>query len=150
MQAFIGIDVGQKGGISFLKGENYEAYRMPKTLGETVCLFMMMRSMADGPVLVGIEKVHSMPGQGVVGVFNFGKGYGALLGILECIGWDYEEVTPRTWQKNVLGPETGNTKERSLTWARENYPEVDLRYKVDDGKSDSLALATYMRNKYDN
>ena len=51
---------------------------------------------------VFIEKVHSMPGQGVASMFNFGKGYGIWIGILAALKISKTLVTPQEWKKEMM------------------------------------------------
>ena len=48
-----------------------------------------------------IERVGAMPGQGVTSMFNFGKGYGIVLGVLAGLEYPINTVTPLEWQKKL-------------------------------------------------
>lgn len=52
--------------------------------------------------LAAIEKVHSMPRQGVVSTFTFAENYGRWQGYLAGLGVPYHLVTPQRWQKEIL------------------------------------------------
>lgn len=140
----LGIDPGASGGIAALRSDlsEYEAHRFPGDLWAASTLLHEMLERFS-PDLVVIEKVHSMPRQGVSSTFKFGANYGGWLGMLAYAKVSTIEVTPRKWQKLILGAGKGDTKQRSLEVARRLYPKVDLRYKVDDGKADALHLAKY-------
>ena len=51
---------------------------------------------------VFLEKVGAMPGQGVVSMFNFGKGYGIWRGILGALYRPRTFVTPQAWKKEMM------------------------------------------------
>ena len=51
-----------------------------------------------------IEKVAAMPGQGVTSMFNFGKGFGVLLGAAAGLGLQTTQVTPQTMDESIKMP----------------------------------------------
>lgn len=144
MNSFIGIDPGQKGGVAIIHPDSAEAWRYP---GDIVAAADLLRELhiKHAIKLACIESVHSMPGQGVSSTFKFGQNFGAWLGMLAALGIPHTTVTPHKWQKAVLDAGTGDTKARSLNMARRLYPDVDLRYKADDGKADALMMALYAK-----
>jgi len=89
-----------------------------------------------------------MPKQGVSSTFKFGMNFGAWQGILAALRIPYITVTPRQWQKALLDAGTGETKARSLNMARRLFPEVEMRFKADDGKADALHLARWAQREY--
>ena len=48
-----------------------------------------------------IEKVATRPGEGAVGAFSFGKGYGALIQAVASQRVAYSFLTPHKWQRTV-------------------------------------------------
>jgi crossover junction endodeoxyribonuclease RuvC len=52
-------------------------------------------------VHVYLERVQSSPQMGVTSAFQFGRGYGAVEGVIAAFGWPIEYVTPKKW-KNAL------------------------------------------------
>lgn len=71
-----------------------------------------------------IEKVHSMPKQGVSGVFSFGRSYGQLEGVITSLNIPLERVTPQAWTKEMhkkVNPKL-ETKKRSFLVASRLYP----------------------------
>lgn len=100
-----------------------------------------------GAPLVAVERVHSMPKQGVASTFTFGMGYGKVLAVLEVLGWPTVHPTPQMWQSLVLKGRTGG-KDASIAYALSRYPSVSLkptiRSKNDShGLADALCLAEY-------
>ena len=84
----LGIDPGQKGALAFLNehGLIEEIEDMP-LLGKEINAHLVARLVLGyGPVKQAvIERAHSMPKQGIVGAFNYGVGYGKLLGVLAAL-----------------------------------------------------------------
>lgn len=143
--AVVGIGPGLKGAVAVL-GEAVDVIDMPVLGGE-----IDGRSLAEylsraSPGLAVVEKVHSMPRQGVRSIFTFGKGVGVVLGVLQALNIPWVEVSPQVWQKAVLWGVPGEGKAKSLLWAQKIFPGVPLETKRGrklDGRADALALAWY-------
>lgn len=81
----IALDPGLHGAIAILKNNTITAQNLP-IAGKALDLAALTAIIQDAdPSLAVIEKVASMPGQGVTSTFKFGQGYGALLGIVESL-----------------------------------------------------------------
>ena len=93
---------------------------------------------------VVIEKVHSMPKQGVASSFRFGMGYGLWLGMVVMSRLRYTLVTPQRWKKAMLN---GMPKEKGASRVRAGqlFPEADLKLVKHHGRADALLLAEYGR-----
>ena len=142
---YIGVDVGANGGIAVLPdNENdIETY---------VYTDMKLRELAGkykDNCKVTVEKVHSMPSQGVASTFSFGRAYGYILGVLEANGINYTLVDPRLW-KGYFGVTAD--KQTSIQMCRKLFPDVNLK-RTDrcrtyhDGKAEALLIALYgLRN----
>lgn len=101
------------------------------------------------PNLVVVEKVGSMPKQGIVGAFTFGKGYGKVLGIVEYFGIPLEQPTPQRWKKVVLAG-TAKDKEAAVAYVRNRFPNLNLFRtnkcrKPHHGMADAVCLAEFGR-----
>tara|TARA_B100000614_G_scaffold262915_1_gene301176 strand:- start:6175 stop:6819 length:645 start_codon:yes stop_codon:yes gene_type:complete len=59
----------------------------------------LLRPYAGKDVVVCMEKVGAMTGQGVTSMFSFGRGVGLWEGVIAGLGFDYEEVSPSVWKK---------------------------------------------------
>ncbi len=57
--------------------------------------------------VMALEKVYSMPKQGVKGVFSFGMNFGVWQGILAALGTPYFLPGPRDWQKGLIPASDG-------------------------------------------
>lgn len=70
-----------------------------------------------------VERVASMPRQGVASSFQFGVGFGSILGVLRAMHLPIEFVTPAAW-KRALG--LSSDKKASLHKARLLFPTAEL------------------------
>ncbi len=151
----IGIDPGLKGGICIATPDIdfWSTYAMPVTGGgidlrelKLILTVPLNRPPAD---LVVIEKVHSMPKQGVSSSFKFGDGFGSLKGLCVGLGLPFILVTPQKWKKTVLaGYDWKGNKDISIVWVKQRYPDISLRpterSRVDShGLADAVCLAQY-------
>lgn len=144
----MGIDPGQNGGLAVvgLDGKALVAMRYP---GDTGLAASTVRAWNGCYVirLCVLEKVASMPRQGVASTFKFGWNAGAWEGILAALQIPYVLVTPQKWMNAVFDSRGKGVdkKARSLELARRLHPDVDLRHKADDGKAEALLMARYAR-----
>ena len=108
---FIGIDPGLSGGISVIFGKTPIVYNMPiretksgKNEYDVTQLVRILKPFSLDPntnVIVALESVHSMVGEGSSSSFNFGKGFGTLIGSTTAIyGSEPILVTPQAWKKH--------------------------------------------------
>lgn len=89
-----------------------------------------------------VERVHSMPGQGVASTFAFGRAFGACEGVLAGAGVRYTDVPPATWMRALRL--TGG-KDGARHMAMQLFPAEAARFtrKKDDGRADATLLAVY-------
>lgn len=94
--------------------------------------------------MVVLEEVATRPGEGAVGAFSFGRGYGQLEGALAILQRPLTYVRPQTWTK-ALG--VGSDKGLHIERARALYPQLaDVLLKSKDGRADALLIGHfYMR-----
>lgn len=150
MSAIVGIDPGVKGGIAIIDRNGITAEIMPIRDSSEIDI-PAITSYLIGLIkpTIYIEKVHSMPNQGVASTFTFGKGFGKLLGMCEALELPYVLVTPQKWKQSVLaGFNWKGRKAASIEYCSCRYPELDLRAtkrsrKVHDGICDALCIAEY-------
>lgn len=142
---YIGIDPGSSGGIAITDGELVQAWKLPVTERDTFDLF---RELSDPmPHVAIIEAVGPMPGQGVTGMFAFGRSYGFLRGLLVALGVPFEEVRPQQWQKVFgliqKGQKLSQTekKNRNKAKAQQLWPHL----KITHATADALLIAEYGR-----
>lgn len=97
---FVGIDPGNGGGIAIImadeKGNEVMARKFPTDVRD-VGMFLKTAT-ANTNYRVAIEKVHSMPNQGVKSTFTFGMNYGIWIGALRTLDIDFIKVQAKQWQ----------------------------------------------------
>jgi crossover junction endodeoxyribonuclease RuvC len=157
---FLGIDPGSTGAVALINGDAPPAFwdtpvvhiksgKKTKTEMDAAAAAILLsdigRDYSDS-LFVTIEKVSSMPGQGVSSMFAFGKNFGTWLGILAALKIPYQQVPPVTWKKSIM---FGMPKEKdsSRVKAMELYPVSarDLYLIKHHGRADALLLAEYGR-----
>ena len=154
---FIGIDPGLKGGIAIINGGLVIVHDTPTTLVKSgkknknmyieSSMAEILRSYSDLDVFVVIEKIHSMPKQGVAAMFSMGEGYGLWRGIVAALKMPYELVTPQAWKKEMMKG-MGKEKSASCYRAQQLFPSVELfgsKGGAKDGRGDALLIAEYGR-----
>jgi len=103
---YVGIDPGKSGGIcvyyTTYEYAQISFHKMPDTVrGIYELLHDIFSRYSDYRIKVVLEKVHSMPGQGVASTFTFGQGYGQLQGVIAALGLQCIEVIPNKWMKCI-------------------------------------------------
>lgn len=140
---WLGIDPGQKGGLVALSNFGVIEYEVMHSTEFDIWLWFEDRNHLN--VTACIEKVHSMPKQGVASSFTFGVNYGNLRMALTAAGISFEEVLPRTWQKGLGIPprkktETRNQfKNRLRGVAQQLFPQLPI-WKEPRSKGRQLAI----------
>lgn len=139
----VGIDPGLTGALAFLDfgGAIIEIEDMP-VIGKDVNAHMISRLIqAYGPVDTAvIERAQSMPHQGIAGAFNYGVGYGKLLGVLATLEVPIVTLTASQWKKRW---NLGKDKNLSRRKATERWPEWADVFKLvkNDGRAEAALMA---------
>jgi len=141
---FIGIDPGQTGAAVLYDGEKIidcADYSDPVEMSETLLEWQDMAIIH----LAILEKVASMPKQGVSSVFKFGTNFGIWQGILSALRIRHELVTPQAWQKGIITKTDGaDSKARSLCVARRLFPNsLYFKRKMDHNRADAALMAVF-------
>ena len=89
---------------------------------------------------VFIEKVHSMPKQGVSSTFKFGMAFGGALSLARRFKTEVVMVTPQLWKKTLV---LNSDKQLSLDMAREIFPQAPLHLQKHNGRAEALLIALY-------
>jgi phage tail protein X len=150
-QTLIAIDPGLHGAIAILHPDgSTTAHPMPLAGKELDLVTLAEQVETANPAWIVIEKVGSMPGQGVASTFKFGCGYGSLLGIAAALRVPVELVTPQRWKARVLHG-TAKDKASAIAFCRRAYPGVNLvppRCRTPhDGIADAVCLLEYGRRE---
>jgi crossover junction endodeoxyribonuclease RuvC len=89
-----------------------------------------------------VEQVGAMPGQGVSGVFAFGKAYGITIGVLATLGAPMSFIAPQVWKRALQVPaaKDGARARASMLIpaAAHHWPLVKH-----DGRAEAALIATY-------
>ena len=156
MNAYMGIDPGKAGGIALIttigdkESHNIFFTKMPIVGDEIdiVAIANFIRPyMRSYDITCCIEKVHSMPGQGVSSMFNFGFSAGIVNSVVAVLGISRYLITPQAWKKAVLH-DTKKDKNSAVEFCNRVYPQVSLlttsrSTKPHDGIADALCIAHY-------
>lgn len=151
---YLGIDPGLHGAIAALDGSGavIGTWPMPVVGGEVHAagLADLVRHLICTHTIAraAVEKVSSMPKQGVASTFSFGTGWGMVRGVLATLSVPVQLVAPTLWKKAVLAGLT-HDKTGALRYCASRWPHADLVLpgcrKPHDGIADALCLAEYGR-----
>ena len=150
----IGIDPGLSGAIAILeKKKVLSLFDMPvmaegkknkKQLNSAQLVDIIREnSIGDDEIVVVVEQVNAMPGQGVTSMFNFGQTFGAIKGVCAALNLPIFFVRPSKWKKYF--ELINSSKDSSRTKVIEMYPSLSsqLAKKKDVNKSDAILIARY-------
>ena len=157
----IGIDPGISGAICFFKeGQVKEIIDMP-TMAEGKKnkrqingpqiyneIFLRINKLPKKDIIVVMEQVSAMPGQGVTSMFNFGQSFGVLKGICSAMQLSMYFVRPVKWKKYFGLIKT--EKDASRTKVIEIFPYISsqLSRKKDSNKADAILISSFFYNTY--
>ena len=157
----IGIDPGISGAICFFEeGQVKEIIDMPvmadgkknkrQNNGPQIYNEILNRinKLQKKDIIVVIEQVSAMPGQGVTSMFNFGQSFGVLKGICSAMQLSMYFVRPAKWKKYFGLIKT--EKDASRTKVIEIFPYISsqLSRKKDSNKADAVLIASFFYNTY--
>ena len=144
---FLGVDPGKSGAIAVFYGDG--------TIHTSLWSESDYRDLAQiccetDKCFCIVEKVHSMPKQGVSSSFNFGANFGWIQGLMYALDIPVQLVDPRKW-KAYYGLD--NDKQKSIACCKRLFPSVNLkateRCKKDhDGIAEAILMAEYGRRIY--
>lgn len=100
-------------------------------------------SFEDQIAFAAMEKVQSMPEQGVTSMFNFGMGYGEIRGVLAALKVPTYLVRPQDWK--LAMHLVGKDKLWSRNMAMDMFPDQKHEFSrsKDDGKAEAMLIAVY-------
>lgn len=162
----IGIDPGLTGALAMIGPDGLEAVAdIPTCVKGTIAkvrnevngagLSQLLREWVNGhadEVLIVIERVSSMPGQGVATMMSLGDTVGCIRGVVQARGYPLCWTEPQTWKKalRLTAPKCENKNERQrmakeLVRARavQLYPQAELARKKDHNRAEAILIARY-------
>lgn len=147
----IGVDPGTTGAIALLDANTHELIsvhdtptcetKSGKKQVDAIALAALIRLL--NPDTAVVEAVHSMPRDGAVSAFGFGRSAGVVAGVLAALGITTTYVTPQVWKKRA--GLIGTTKAASRKLAQTLWPDHAASFKLakSDGKAEAGLIARY-------
>lgn len=155
-RVYIGIDPGASGGIAILEAGEVQWLDLKDKTEIDILKWSLDKVSEDVYVMAMLEKVHSMPGQGVASSFKFGQSYGSLRMLLAASGCVWEDVTPQKWMMGLNIPMLGSEenydqrKKRLRGIAQRLFPTIPLWDELvgcQKNVCDALLIALYCQRK---
>ena len=150
----IGIDPGLSGAIAILEdGKVQNIFDMPvmaegkknkRQLNSAQLVNIIKENTKiNEEILVVVEQVNAMPGQGATSMFNFGQTFGAIKGVCAALKLPIFFVRPSKWKKHF--ELINSSKDASRTKVIEMFPILSnqLSKKKDVNKSDAILIAKF-------
>lgn len=150
VRVVLGIDPGLTGGIAFLfpAWGRVAAEDVPLAGGEVDVDTLAARLRQMAPTVAVIERVHSMPKQGVSSTFKFGMAYGALRAVVAAMQIPTHLVTPQAWKRHFrLGADKEESRELALRLWPGERSDGAFRRKKDHGRAEAALIARYGAEK---
>lgn len=135
---YIGIDPGKTGAMAVLDDKGN--YINVLDFGQEGLMSTLI-NYAPAVKFAYLEKVHSMPGQGVVSTFSFGENFGWWQGVLGSLGIPYTTIRPQDWMKKYSLQKSSPSDKPGLSVARELFPGAPLSLKKHHNRADALLIA---------
>ena len=157
----IGIDPGISGAICFFEDgqvkeiidmpvmaegkKNKRQINGPQTYNE---ILKRINKFQKKDIIVVIEQVSAMPGQGVTSMFNFGQSFGVLKGICSAMQLSMFFIRPAKWKKYFGLIKTEKAASRTKVIEIFPYISSELSRKKDSNKADAVLIASFFYNTY--
>ena len=152
---FAGIDPGKHGAIAWMDGDrrNIQIQDCPldgEDFDRGAVLYLLQHELQSNTV-VTMEKVHSMPHDGRVSAFAFGRAYEMWIMGLAAVGLRPQLVCPQTWKRTMLAGVANNPamEGKILIQRFQDRNIASLLYGprggLRDGRVDAMWLAEYGR-----
>ena len=129
MRSIIGIDPGLKGGAAqidihgnLLRGF---CWNDKKRIEVQPFLHEFTKMLHGEVVMVVVENVHAMPGEGRSSGYVFGRATGTLEGIAQAYQLPLSWLTPNQWKSRLR---IGKDKDESRVWAQRRWPTMHDQY----------------------
>jgi len=158
---YVGIDGGLQGGIVSLN-DNAEVIRtfvMPIIKGDKTefdiieinrIFDTIIRDNKDTKegIIIGLEKAHDRPVQGIRAAFTTGFCLGMFEGILTSRDLGYQIINPSVWMKEVFKGINSDDKKVSVMYCQRRWPTTNWRATerskiIHNGLTDATCIAYY-------
>lgn len=145
MRCICAIDPGISGALAFYFPdcpERVAAEDMPVAAGDVDAVTLARRIATMAPDVVFLERVGSMPGQGVASTFKFGRSFGTAIGVIGALKLPLHLITPSKWKGHF---HLDSDKEKSRALAIRLFPAVADQFarKKDHGRAEAALLCRY-------
>ena len=151
--SFVGIDPGNGGGIAVLTdnmGSDTAEVITRKFPEDIRDVGVFLKAATNNTTYrVAIEKVHSMPKQGVKSTFTFGMNYGIWIGSLRTLDIDFIKVQAKQWQAHYEIPSNIKYYDRKKE-LKKIAIELFPNQRVTMYTADALLIANYCRKTHYN
>jgi crossover junction endodeoxyribonuclease RuvC len=147
----IGVDPGLSGAIGVLNnGDYHSVYDMPtvskgggsvKSEVDPAGLAAIIEYYKGDDLVMVVERVNAMPGQGSSSTFSLGDSFGCARAVAATLGLAMFYVSPVTWKKHFKLP---SDKEASRALAVRLYPAAPLNLKKYGDRAEALLLARWL------
>src|SRR5678815_5894036 len=141
---FLSIDPGAVSGAYalFFAGKPVKVGDLPVADGQLDGAELGRMVAGMEPEAVVVERVASMPKQGVASTFKFGMAVGIIHGVVLANEVPLHLVTPGTWKRHFRL--TGTDKDAARALAIRLWPGMQgLARKKDQGRADALLMGLY-------
>jgi crossover junction endodeoxyribonuclease RuvC len=142
---FLGIDPGVSGALAFYFPEasgRIVAQDLPLAGGEISAPLLADIIRGFAPSMAVIERVSAMPGQGVVSMFNFGRAYADVRGVVGALSIPVHFATPQKWKKHFR---LSSDKEEARALALRLFPACADHFKLKKhhGRAEAALIAKF-------
>lgn len=151
----LGVDPGKTGGLIIISAESGRILNQMPNIESPLDVYHFIKPYC-GVLFAYVEKAQAMPKNGAVSMFNYGQGFGEILGVLTALEVPFELVPPATWTRSMLAgvPTSYQGKKRAALAVQRLYPSTCNQLyashrsrKLHEGLVDALLLAEYGRRR---
>jgi len=149
----IGVDPGLSGAIGVLKNGIYLAVLDMPTVAKgsgsvknevnpaELMTLLKQHVLNNENVSVVLERVNSMPGQGVSSTFSLGDSFGCARSIIAACRYELTYTSPAHWKKFF---NLGSDKDASRALAIRLFPTAPLGLKKHSDRAEALLMARWL------
>ncbi len=152
MRYFAGIDPGATGAIAILSDDATRFFFQDFTEDLSMLHAFIYSAHNECRIeLAVLEKVHSMPKQGVASSFKFGMNFGIWKMALASCRIPFQLITPQRWRKACDSSVPFKPTKFDLRhYAIRRWPAAAeyLHRARDDGRAEALIMAEFARQTY--